>query len=307
MMGLPPRIHDALAMLGCCLDTVSITGVEVSARHGVYAEEREADHPFIFDVAALVDTSTAGHADDLAATISYADLAEDARAVGESAPVSLLETLGERVAGRVLARGALAVEVTVHKPEAPVPGRFTDARVTVRRLADIARAGTTREMVIGMGANLGEREETLRAALTQIAALPVHIDAVSSFHSTAPVLAPGQESQPDYLNAVLRLSTELAPLEVLAALRAIEARAGRQRRIHWGARTLDLDIEWVEGVRSTHPLLTLPHPRAHTRAFVMEPWQEIDPEATAKLERARISEHTGAGGGVGPDTGGNCV
>ncbi|MDK6630410.1 dihydroneopterin aldolase, partial [Actinotignum timonense] len=95
MMGLPPRIHDALAMLGCCLDTVSITGVEVSARHGVYAEEREADHPFIFDVAALVDTSAAGHADDLAATISYADLAEDARTVGESAPVSLLETLGE--------------------------------------------------------------------------------------------------------------------------------------------------------------------------------------------------------------------
>ncbi|MDE1564689.1 MAG: 2-amino-4-hydroxy-6-hydroxymethyldihydropteridine diphosphokinase [Actinotignum sanguinis] len=305
MMGVPPRVRDALAMLGCCLDTVSITGVEVAARHGVYQYEREADHPFIFDVAALVDTSAAGRTDDLAGTISYADLAEDARAVGDSAPVSLLETLGERVAQRVLARGALAVEVTVHKPEAPVPGRFTDARVTVRRLADIARGGTIREMVIGMGANLGEREETLRAAITQIAALPVHINAVSSFRTTAPVLAPGQAPQPDYLNAVMRLTTELAPLNVLAALRDIEVRAGRERRMHWGARTLDLDIEWVEGMRSTHPLLTLPHPRAHTRDFVMEPWQEIDPDATAKLARVRESEHTSAGGGVGLDAGGH--
>ena len=75
--------------------------------------------------------------------------------------------------------------------------------------------------------------------------------------------------------------------------------------MHWGARTLDLDIEWVEGMRSTHPLLTLPHPRAHTRDFVMEPWQEIDPDATAKLARVRESEHTSAGGGVGLDAGGH--
>lgn len=131
------------------------------------------------------------------------------------------------------------------------------------------------KVVIALGSNLGDRERTLMEAVTEIEAF-MDVVKVSSFHETAPV---GGPEQPDYLNAVLIGESELSPEEILTQLQAIELAAGRQRTERWGARTLDLDLISVGDLITESELLTLPHPRAHERRFVLDPWLEIDPAA----------------------------
>ena len=129
---------------------------------------------------------------------------------------------------------------------------------------------------IGLGANLGERVDALRAALAAIAALPgTSVRRVSSLYRSAPVDAGG----PDYFNAVAEIATTLAPQALLEALQAIEHGAGRERPYRNAPRTLDLDILlWNDpGVAIATATLTVPHPRMAERAFVLLPLAEIAP------------------------------
>lgn len=260
-------------------DTVRIAGVRGYGSHGVFDCEKTERHPFVADIDATVDTRAAGESDVIADTVSYADLAQDALAVIEGERVDLIETLAERIAARVLHRGALAVDVTVHKPEAPVGVEFADASVTVRRRGALLESGVIRTVVLCLGSNLGDSAANLDWAIGEIAKLPVFVAAVSDFFVTEPVLAPEQDPQPNYTNAVVVLTTAMAPLDLLAELQTIEVRGGRVRHERWGARTIDIDIVDIEGVVSKNPILTLPHPRAAERLFVLEPWARIDPHA----------------------------
>ena len=132
-------------------------------------------------------------------------------------------------------------------------------------------------VVIALGSNLGDRMGTLQAAVDAIAALPaVSVTGISPVYETAPV---GGPDQPDYLNAVLAARTTLPPHSLLDALHEIEAAAGRVRTVRWGARTLDLDIIAYGSQVADDPVLTLPHPRAAERAFVLGPWHDLDPSA----------------------------
>ena len=219
-------------------------------------------------------------ADSIEYTISYADVAADALAVVEGESADLVETLAARIAERVLARGALRAAVTVYKPEAPVGVPFSDVSVTVRRNGPLVDGGTIRRAVLALGSNLGDGRARLDAAVEALGALDLHLIAVSDYLSTDPVLAPGQEPQPRYTNAVATVTTAMSPLALLAELQRIEVRGGRVRERRWGPRTIDLDIIDVEGVASVNPRLTLPHPRAGERLFVLEPWAQIEPEAT---------------------------
>ena len=134
---------------------------------------------------------------------------------------------------------------------------------------------------IAMGSNVGTKAQTLRAALDQMRATPgLTLKRVSSFVETAPVGGPAD--QPDYLNAVVEIETDLAPTALLAALQTIEANLGRDRTTeqHWGPRTCDLDIVLMGPFTTVdEPGLTVPHPRMHTRRFVLEPLAEIAPRA----------------------------
>ncbi len=128
---------------------------------------------------------------------------------------------------------------------------------------------------IGLGANLGDTRATLAAALHALAAVEATTLVVaSSFYQSVPVDATG----PDYLNAVAELRTGLQPLALLNALQAIEQAHGRQRPHHHAPRTLDLDLLLFGQRVLAHPELTLPHPRLHQRAFVLEPLAQIAPE-----------------------------
>jgi 2-amino-4-hydroxy-6-hydroxymethyldihydropteridine diphosphokinase len=131
------------------------------------------------------------------------------------------------------------------------------------------------KVVIALGSNLGDREATLIEAINQLATI-ITVLKVSTFHETAPV---GGPEQPDYLNAVLIGESELEPAELLRKMQEIELSAGRQRIERWGARTLDLDLITAGDLVLESELLTLPHPRAHERRFVLDPWLEIDSKA----------------------------
>ncbi|MFF4170064.1 2-amino-4-hydroxy-6-hydroxymethyldihydropteridine diphosphokinase [Streptomyces sp. NPDC001744] len=136
-----------------------------------------------------------------------------------------------------------------------------------------------RRAVIALGGNLGNRLETLQGALDALADTPgLRVKAVSPVYETEPWgVEPG--SQPPYLNAVALVKTTLPPSSLLERAHAVEEAFHRAREERWGARTLDVDIVAYADVVSDDPALTLPHPRAHQRAFVLAPWHDVDPGA----------------------------
>jgi 2-amino-4-hydroxy-6-hydroxymethyldihydropteridine diphosphokinase len=142
-----------------------------------------------------------------------------------------------------------------------------------------------------LGANLGDRAATLQEALDALAA-ETKVVAVSAIFETAPV---GGPPQPDFYNAVVLVETSLSATELLALAHRLEAAAGRVRVEHWGPRTLDVDVLAYGDTRSADPELTLPHPRAHERAFVVLPWLEIEPDAAIDGHGALVELARGLG------------
>ena len=139
--------------------------------------------------------------------------------------------------------------------------------------------------VISLGANIGDPKANLDLAVALLREA-TDVIAVSSYLQTKPV---GGPEQPDYLNAVAIVESELPAKDLLAVLNGIETAMGRTREIHWGPRVIDLDLIQYGGLLVSDEKLTLPHPRAHERRFVLAPWFEIEPEAIL-LTHGRISD-----------------
>ena len=321
---------------------IALKGLGAEANHGVYDFERARNQRFSADIVMWVET--AGNADDIAATVSYADIADEAMAVLTGTAVDLIETLAETIASRVMSHeGVVGTEVTVHKPDAPIDHPFADVSVTVRagqtdamplslslkgiyeaedgsvvtgeieaygraqapspveqeqrgalptrREVQAAHAAPahdatrperlrSRRVVLAIGGNLGDVPVTLMHTVEALSYMEgFQIDDVSPIMRTKPVLAPGQAPQPDYWNAVVVGSAIATPDELFAQTSRIERELGRERHERWGARTVDIDIIQIEGLASSDPVLTLPHPRAKERAFVLAPWLLCDPDA----------------------------
>jgi 2-amino-4-hydroxy-6-hydroxymethyldihydropteridine diphosphokinase len=130
---------------------------------------------------------------------------------------------------------------------------------------------------VGLGSNLDGPSEQIRRAFDELAIMPdSRLQAKSHLYKSRPL---GPQDQPDFINAVAMLTTGLGPLELLHCLRGLEERHGRRRvtEVHWGARSLDLDILVYGDIRLQTPELTIPHPRMHTRSFVLYPLAEIAP------------------------------
>ena len=321
---------------------IALKGLGAMANHGVYDFERDRNQRFSADIVMWVET--AGTTDDIAATVSYADIADEAMAVLTGSAVDLIETLAETIASRVMSHeGVVGTEVTVHKPDAPIDHPFADVSVTVRagetdamplslslkgiyeaedgsvltgeieaygraqapspaeqeqsgalptrRDVQAAHAAPvhdetrpehlrSRRVVLAIGGNLGDVPVTLMHTVEALSYMEgFQIDDVSPIMRTKPVLAPGQAPQPDYWNAVVVGSAIATPDELFAQTSRIERELGRERHERWGARTVDIDIIQIEGLASSDPVLTLPHPRAKERAFVLAPWLLCDPDA----------------------------
>jgi 2-amino-4-hydroxy-6-hydroxymethyldihydropteridine diphosphokinase len=129
--------------------------------------------------------------------------------------------------------------------------------------------------VVGVGANLGDRLATMRAALAAMGRVAA-VERTSPVYETAPV---GGPEQPPFLNAAVLLRYPGAPLDLLDALLAIEAKLGRVRRERWGPRTIDLDVLWIDGLALDEPRLQVPHPRLIERAFALVPLLDVVPDA----------------------------
>ena len=260
-------------------DRISLLGVRATGFHGVLADEKRDGQECVVDVVLHVDLAPAGTTDDLALTINYAEVGADVVRRIEGPSLDLIESLAEQVAADALARdGVRAVEVTVHNPSAPVGVPFGDVAVTITRTRAVP-------VVIALGANLGDATATLQSAIDDLGDA-LHAVRRAPFVSTEPV---GGPDQPRYTNTVVVATTPLAPHELLARLHAVEARHGRVREVRWGARTLDLDLVQYGDPRagtdvvSGEPSLTLPHPRAHERGFVLQPWARVDPQAVLRV------------------------
>lgn len=136
----------------------------------------------------------------------------------------------------------------------------------------------TTPVVLGLGANLDDRAGLLQSAVDALCAVPgLQVSAASDVYETEPVGGPGGQQR--YLNAILLANTTLEPLQLLEACQQIEADHGRTREVRWGPRTLDIDVIAYGEVVDDDERLTLPHPRAAQRAFVLVPWAQVDPGA----------------------------
>jgi 2-amino-4-hydroxy-6-hydroxymethyldihydropteridine diphosphokinase len=139
--------------------------------------------------------------------------------------------------------------------------------------------------VVALGANIGNPQEQLDLAVAMLCE-STDVIAISSYYPTKPV---GGPEQPDYLNAVCLIESDLPALDLLSLLHGIEKSLGRERKEKWGPRTIDLDLIQYGSLLSSADELQLPHPRAHERRFVLEPWHEIEPDALL-LTHGKISE-----------------
>jgi 2-amino-4-hydroxy-6-hydroxymethyldihydropteridine diphosphokinase len=129
---------------------------------------------------------------------------------------------------------------------------------------------------LGLGSNLGDKRAHLEAALAALGAFPgLELRRVAGFYRTAPL---GPVAQDWYLNTVAEIATDLEPAALLERCQAVEQALGRVRHEHWGPRTIDIDLLWLENFTVTGPGLTVPHPGAHLRSFVLAPWSELAPE-----------------------------
>ena len=254
------------------MDTITLTGVHANGTHGVLAFEHERPQTFVVDVTLHLDLAAAGQSDDLNDTIDYGRVAKDITAVIEGPHVDLIERLAQRIADKILADApaVVSIDVTVHKPHAPIVVAFADVSVSISRVRATDNGRTAEEhaihnAVVALGGNVGEVESTLRAAVREIDALPgTQVTGISPLYRTA---AWGMaDGTPDFLNAVVELETTMGSHELLAALQSIEANHGRIRENHWDSRPLDLDIIDFDGITSADPDLALPHPRAWQRA-----------------------------------------
>ncbi|SFM07910.1 2-amino-4-hydroxy-6-hydroxymethyldihydropteridine diphosphokinase [Variovorax sp. OV329] len=145
----------------------------------------------------------------------------------------------------------------------------------------------TQTAYVAIGANLGDARQAVEGAIQALGRLPQsRLAACSSLYRTAPVDAGG----PDFVNAVVALETDLAPLDLLARLQALELAAGRERPYRNAPRTLDLDLLMHGATVLDTPVLTLPHPRMHQRAFVLVPLAEIAPKRVSPAQLAAVTD-----------------
>ncbi|MGO3209018.1 2-amino-4-hydroxy-6-hydroxymethyldihydropteridine diphosphokinase [Brachybacterium sp. AOP42-C2-15] len=258
------------------LDRIEVAGIRAWAHHGVLEEEKRLGQQFEVDVTLHLDTAPAGATDALSRTVNYAEVAAAVHEEMTGGPYDLVETLAERIATRILTdTGHPLVRrlgVRVHKPSAPVGLPVGAVTVSIERDAPPISA------VLALGTNLGEREKHLQGALAHLAATDgIDVAWTGPVLETAPVGGPAEQGS--FLNSVIGVRTVLGPFALLEAAHRAEHAAHRERLVRWGPRTLDVDVitygDWV----SEDAQLTVPHPRAHERAFVLAPWHAARPQA----------------------------
>ncbi len=251
------------------MDRITIKDLEVFGHHGVFKEENVLGQKFVVSVIFFLDTSLAGKNDDLDKSINYAEASWKIKDFLERNTYKLLETAAERLAKELLLAYPIAekVEVEIKKPWAPILLPLDTASVTIQR--------GWHTVYLSIGANLGNKEENLNRAIELLNAnTETRVTRQSDFIVTEPF---GGVEQDDFLNGALEVKTLLSPQELLSLIGTIESELKRVREIHWGPRTIDLDIIFYDDLVIREENLIIPHIGMAEREFVLKPMEQIAP------------------------------
>lgn len=263
------------------LDKITIKNLEVFARHGVYPEETALGQKFLVDAVLFLDTKKAGKTDALWDSVSYGDVARLIKEEMTGQNYKLLERAAWRLAKSILLHFPMIrrTEIEVKKPWAPLLMHLDYTSVQIER--------GWHKVYIGAGSNLGDRQGYIDFALSQMK----NQEEIRNIKA-APVIETepyGYLDQDLFLNTVIEAETLFDPEELLHFLQNVEQKAGRERKIHWGPRTLDLDILLYDDLITEDEFLVLPHPEMERRMFVLEPLCELNPYGLHPVLRKRFS------------------
>lgn len=246
---------------------IGIRDLEVYAYHGVFPEERENGQMFYVSAELYLDTWEAEHTDDLEASVHYGTVCEYIKDYMTREKHLLIERAANEICENLMLEFPRLNKVCVklYKPEAPIPMPFGTVFVETCRAWE--------DVYIAVGSNMGDKEGNIRSAIQRLSETKgVQVEEVSTLIQTEPY---GYTDQDIFLNGCVKLRTWLPPEVLLKRMQEIELLLHRERKIHWGPRTIDLDmILYGEEVIHTKNL-SVPHPDMTNRPFVLEPLDEI--------------------------------
>lgn len=264
------------------MDSIQIKNLEVYCHHGVLKEENVLGQKFLVSLVLYADTSPAGERDDLELSIDYAEVSHFVKEQMEKQNYKLIEAVAEHLAREILLSFSLVkrVQVEIKKPWAPILLPLDTVSVKIER------GWTT--VYLSIGSNMGNREQHLREALAALQREPtIRQIRVSEFVETEPY---GYTEQDSFLNAAVELQTLEKPEALLRILQRIEAEGKRERTLHWGPRTIDLDIIlFGDTIKQTETLI-IPHREMHLREFVLQPLSQIAPWVIHPVYHKTVNE-----------------
>ena len=262
-------------------NVILIRGLEVNACHGVYAEEKVAPQPFVFDADLYADFYSAAKTDDINATVNYAKACDILVGTATEKTYNLIETLAYSGVYALFDGLKLQkVRLTVYKPQAPVGHKFGAVGVTV--------AAEKERVFLSLGSSCGDRKNYLDKALRLLSETHgVRLKKHSSYVETAPY---GGVAKNYFLNCAAEIETCLTPRQLLCEIHRIENECGRVRTVRWGDRTLDIDIIFFGRKTVEEDDLQIPHPEYFKRAFVIEPLKEIAPDFVCPVLHKKVKE-----------------
>lgn len=251
------------------MDEIRIENLEVYAGHGVYEEENRKGQTFFVNVIMYTDVKEAGSRDELSLSTNYGEVCHKIHTCLRENTFQLIEAVAEFTAEQILLAFPLiqALSLEIRKPDAPVGLPFESVSVKICR--------GWKKAYLAVGSNMGEKAAYIKEAVEKLVQNPkIRKVRMSELLVTKPY---GGVEQDDFLNGAIELETLYTPMELLEFLQQTEAEAGRERLVHWGPRTLDLDILFYEDVVSDIPRLMIPHPDMQNREFVLKPLAELCP------------------------------
>lgn len=251
------------------MDSIRIEDLEVYAGHGVLPEETSNGQMFLVSAVLKMDLHPAGVSDELTLSTHYGEVCRFMNNYLREHTFQLIEAATEHLAEAILLNFPLirVLELELKKPHAPIGLPFSCVSVRIER--------GWKKVYLGIGSNIGDRQAYIGQALKRLGGREkIRRVRCSKLLYTKPY---GGVKQEDFLNGAVELETLLTPYELLDFLHELEKEADRERKIHWGPRTLDLDILFYEDYVSDDSRLTIPHPDMENRLFVLESLMELCP------------------------------
>ena len=263
------------------MDKIYIRDLEFIGYHGVFEEEKKLGQKFYVTLELITNLRDAGLNDDILKTTHYGEVAKTVEKVFFSKKYDLIETLAEDIAREILLNFNLIskLKLEIKKPWAPVGIPLDNVAVEINR--------KWTEAYISLGSNMGNKKENLEKAISELSQVKdTFVTKKSEIIETEPF---GYKEQDDFLNACVGIKTLLPARELLKELLAIEKRMGRERKIKWGPRIIDLDIIFYGKEVIEEDDLIVPHPYMEYREFVLKPLEEIIPNFVHPLLMKRVS------------------